>query len=45
MADPLDMYQNKVFSQFGEDGITNYIFEVIGIDTQYYVEIGTQDGS
>ena len=26
----LDKYENKVFSQFGEDGITDYIFTKIG---------------
>ena len=41
----LDIYEKKVFSQFGEDGITDYIFTKIGTDTEYFVEIGTQDGS
>ena len=41
----LDIYEKKVFSQFGEDGITDYIFTKIDTDTKYYVEIGTQDGS
>ena len=41
----LDIYEKKVFSQFGEDGITDYIFTKIGTDNKYYVEIGTQDGS
>lgn len=41
----LDIYEKKIFSQFGEDGITDYIFTKIGTDTKYFVEIGTQDGS
>ena len=36
----LDSYEKKVFSQFGEDGITEYIFDKIGTDSKYYVEIG-----
>ena len=41
----LDSYEKKVFSQFGEDGITEYIFDKIGTDSKYFVEIGTQDGN
>ena len=41
----LDQYEAKVFSQFGEDGISKYIFDKIGNDNYYFVEIGTQDGS
>ena len=41
----LEIYEKKVFSQFGEDGITDYIFTKIGTETKYFVEIGTQDGS
>ena len=40
----LDQYEAKSFSQFGEDGITDYIFAKIGSGTFYFVEIGTQDG-
>ena len=40
----LDQYEAKAFSQFGEDGITDYIFATIGSGTFYFVEIGTQDG-
>ena len=41
----LEEYQKKVFSQFGEDGITEYIFSKIQTQNKYFVEIGTQDGS
>ena len=41
----LDQYEAKAFSQFGEDGISKYIFDKIKNDNYYFVEIGTQDGS
>ena len=40
----LDSYEKKVFSQFGEDGITEYISDKIGTDSKYFVEIGTPVG-
>lgn len=40
----LKPYENKVFSQNGEDGIIKKIFEIIGFSNRYYVEIGVEDG-
>ena len=33
-AENLDQYEAKAFSQFGEDGITDYIFGKIGSGTK-----------
>ena len=37
--------EKKVYSQNGEDGVIESIFDIIGTDSKYAVEIGTQDGT
>lgn len=41
----LSKYENKIFSQNGEDGITLEIIKRLNIKNGYYVEFGTQNGS
>lgn len=41
----LSSHEKKVFSQSGEDGILEKIFELLNIDTGYYVEFGVEDGN
>ena len=36
--------EKRKFSQHGEDGITEAIFQKIGEGTKYFVEFGVQDG-
>ncbi|MCB1068342.1 MAG: hypothetical protein KDK56_09160 [Simkania sp.] len=40
----LVQYEKKIFSQAGEDGVIEQIFNMIGISTKYYVEFGAIDG-
>ena len=42
----LSIFENKIYSQYGEDGITMKLIELIYDDTQkkYYVEFGVEDG-
>lgn len=40
----LESRERKVFSQQGEDGILEAIFEYIGTTDKYYVEFGTENG-
>lgn len=40
----MQQYENKIYSQQGEDGIIARIFEVIGTDTKFCVDIGAYDG-
>ncbi len=43
-AKNLNRFEQKVFSQFGEDGILTEIFKRIGIKNHFFVEIGAGDG-
>ena len=40
-----ESHERKVFSQNGEDGIIETIFECLGTTNRYFVEIGCEDGS
>lgn len=40
----LEQYEKKVFSQFGEDGVIQKIFEIIQPTNKYCVEFGAYDG-
>lgn len=40
----LFQFENKEFSQNGEDGVIQKIFEVIGFETGYYVEFDVEEG-
>ena len=40
----LSDYAQNVFSQFGEDGIIQKIFEIIGISSQVCIDVGAWDG-
>ena len=42
---PLLKYEHQTFSQNGEDGIINEIFNRLGITKGEFIEIGTGDGS
>jgi hypothetical protein len=37
-------HEEKIYSQFGEDGIIRKIFDIIGIINQRFIEIGIEDG-
>ncbi|MCB0284689.1 MAG: hypothetical protein KDF60_19050, partial [Calditrichaeota bacterium] len=41
----LNKYEFQAFSQFGEDGIIQEIFNRIGITNRYFVEFGVEDGT
>ena len=43
-AKRLNRYENKVYSQNGEDGIINEIIERIGVTNRYFVEVGVGNG-
>ena len=40
----LNIFEKKVYSQNGEDGIIEHIFDIIGTETKYFVELGVEDG-
>ena len=40
----MEQYEKSIYSQQGEDGIIARIFEVIGTDTKFAVDIGAYDG-
>ncbi|MBE9664869.1 hypothetical protein [Mucilaginibacter boryungensis] len=40
----LNKHEYQVFSQYGEDGIIQEIFNRIGSTNQYFIEFGVQDG-
>ena len=42
--DTLNIFEKKVYSQNGEDGIIEHIFDIIGTETKYFVEFGVEDG-
>ena len=41
----LNEFEKKVFSQNGEDGVIEEIFNQIGVTNRYYVELGADNGS
>jgi len=43
--DALETKEKKIFSQNGEDGIVEAIFDRIGEGEKYYVEFGTENGN
>jgi len=41
----ISFFENKIYSQNGEDGILNFIFSYINTTNNFLVEIGCDDGS
>ena len=39
----INNYEKQVYSQNGEDGVLEFIFENIGTTNKIYVELGTED--
>ncbi|MAI81029.1 MAG: hypothetical protein CL917_18965 [Deltaproteobacteria bacterium] len=44
MLDDLKDYEQRVYSQSGEDGVLRRLFDVIGVKNQFFVEFGAADG-
>jgi len=44
MLSDLAAHERRVYSQFGEDGVIERIFECIGTTNRYFVEFGASDG-
>jgi len=44
MLSDLATHERRVYSQFGEDGVIERIFECIGATNRYFVEFGASDG-
>lgn len=40
----IGLHEAKVYSQYGEDGVINFIFANIGTTDKYFVEFGTMNG-
>lgn len=40
----MEKYEKSIYSQQGEDGVIAHIFDVIGTETKYAVDIGAYDG-
>jgi len=45
LVDSLNIFERKIYSQNGEDGILEAIFYKIGVTNKYCVEFGVEDGS
>ncbi len=43
MLDDLKKYERKVYSQLGQDGILEYLFDLIGTTNKFCVEFGSRD--
>jgi hypothetical protein len=41
----LSKFEKKIFSQNGEDGVIEKIFQTIGVKNKYFVEFGVEDGA
>jgi hypothetical protein len=40
----IQLHERRIFSQNGEDGILEYIFDNLGTTDKFYVEFGTENG-
>jgi len=38
-------FEDKLFSQNGEDGVLLYLLNLIGVESKYYVEFGVENGA